>query len=78
VFIAHDDGVPRPPWLTNKFRSTEHRLEVSGRKMTVFQYRVAAEEALTLGANSEASLPSTPESEPAMYIVFVQGAAPSP
>ena len=78
VFIAHDDGLPRPPWLTDKFRSTEHRLEIAGRKMTVFQYRAAAEEALTLGANSEMSPTSTPESDAAMYIVFVQGAAPAP
>ena len=68
VSVAHDDRLPRPSWLTERFQPTPVRLTVAGRPMTVFQRRAARDESLTLGANADR------QAAPAnMYVVFIQG-----
>jgi beta-galactosidase len=66
VSVAHDDRLPRPAWLTRQFQPTALKLTVAGQPMTVFTRRVARDESLTLGANTE-----TQASTANMYIVFV-------
>ncbi len=67
VFIAHDDRLPRPPWLVNGYAPTELRFEVLGQPMSLFTRRVSAGSALTLGPNTE----DTSAQAANMYLVFV-------
>jgi beta-galactosidase len=69
VFVAHDDAVALPPWLTSQFHATPESFTVLGRRMTIFA-RSTAGGSLTLGPNTEDSTVR----EGNMYLVFVQGA----
>jgi beta-galactosidase len=73
VFVAHDDRLARPVWLTRQFQANDSSLTVNGRSMTVFQHRADRDESLTLGANTE----NPGETTCNMYVVFVN-AAPEP
>jgi beta-galactosidase len=70
VTIAHDDRLPRPPWLTRDFAPTPERMIVAGRPMTLFARTVAQESGLTFGPNTEDSS----QKEANMYLVFVSPA----
>jgi beta-galactosidase len=70
VAIAHDDRLPRPPWLTKSFQPTAAKVRLLGQPMTVFTRRVSAESGLTLGPNTEDSSAQAGN----MYLVFVYGA----
>jgi beta-galactosidase len=70
VFVAHDDRLARPEWLTRQFTPTDKSITVGGHAMKVFQHKVASDESLTLGTNTEnANAPA----DSSMYIVFVNG-----
>jgi beta-galactosidase len=66
VWIAHDDRLARPAWLTTQFQPTTVALSVGGQPMTLFQRRTARDESLTLGANTDAKVPAAN-----MYLVFI-------
>jgi beta-galactosidase len=69
VYVAHDDRLDRPEWLTRQFKATNLSVKIDGQAMKIFAHRSPAAESLTLGSNTE--------SNPAgcnMYVVFVQGA----
>jgi beta-galactosidase len=68
VWIAHDDRLPRPPWLTRDFQPTSATLTVGGQRMALLKRDVPKDESLTLGANASGAGPSAN-----MYVVFVQG-----
>jgi beta-galactosidase len=68
VWIAHDDTVPRPGWLLEKFKPTGAKVAIAGRTMSVFERSAVEEDTLTLGANAEAPLPEGA----LMYVVFVK------
>lgn len=70
VWIAHDNRLPRPTWLTKQFQATEMSVTVDGRKMDLFRRDTKSNESLTLGANTE----NTSLTEGAMYLVFVNAA----
>ncbi|MDI1320166.1 MAG: DUF4982 domain-containing protein, partial [bacterium] len=74
VWIAHDNRLPRPSWLTKQFQPAGTALTVAGKKMDLFSRRVKTAESLTLGANTE----DTTITQANMYIVFVNAAQPSP
>jgi beta-galactosidase len=65
VFLAHDDRLVRPRWLTRQFKPTDMR-------MTVFKYDAAASDSLTLGANSETNRVNSCN----MYVVFINATSP--
>lgn len=68
VWIAHDNRLPRPAWLTKQFQPTTLSITVAGRKMDLFRRKVSATgESLTLGANTE----NTSLTDGNMYLVFV-------
>lgn len=67
IYLAHDDRVPRPAWLAQQFKATEHHLMLEGAPMTIFQYKATANESLTLGANSDTGGVKSCN----MYVVFV-------
>jgi beta-galactosidase len=67
INIAHDDRLPRPPWLTALFRPTGQSLKVLGHPMSVFTRRIASAESVTLGPNTEESTVDAAN----MYVVFV-------
>jgi beta-galactosidase len=70
VFVAHEDRLARPDWLTRQFQPTDKFLNVNGHTMKVFQHKAAGDESLTLGTNTEnANAPA----DTSMYIVFVNG-----
>jgi beta-galactosidase len=65
VYVAHDDRLPRPGWLTKQFKPGKAKLTVAGHSMTFFRRQVAGEESLTLGSNSEEARDGN------MYLVIV-------
>jgi beta-galactosidase len=67
VFIAHDDRLDRPAWLTKQFHPTEMSLKVNGKPMKLFEHHAAKDESLTLGTNTE----NEKAGQCNMYIVFV-------
>jgi beta-galactosidase len=73
VWVAFDERLPEPDWLKNQFKSTELRLTIDGQRMKVHQRRVAGEESLTLGSNTEKTDVKTCN----MYVVLV-GAGTEP
>ena len=67
VFIAHDDRLDRPAWLTKQFQPTEMSVTIDGKPMKLFEHHAAKDESLTLGTNTE-----NEKAGPCnMYIVFV-------
>jgi beta-galactosidase len=71
VYIAHDDRLDRPDWLTKQFVPTEMRLVIGDKPMKVYRRNVATEKSFTLGSNTEHS----PAGECNMYLVFVNAAS---
>ena len=69
VTVAHDDALPRPPWLLKDYQQTATKLTLNGRPLTLFTRTVSAEAGLTFGPNTEDSSIR----EAAMYLVFVNG-----
>ncbi|MBI5422588.1 MAG: DUF4982 domain-containing protein [Opitutae bacterium] len=67
VTIAHDDRLPRPPWLTG-YAATGEKLVVNGVPLSLFARRLATAASLTLGPNTEQANPE----HAAMYLVFVR------
>jgi len=70
VWIAHDNRLPRPAWLTKQFQPTDSTLTVAGQPMSLFRRNIANVESLTLGANTE----NTSLTEGNLYLVFVSAA----
>jgi beta-galactosidase len=70
VVIAHDDRLPRPPWLADQFEQTPDKIAALGNPMTLFVRRMPDGGSLTAGANTEAGAPT----EANMYVVFVAAA----
>lgn len=68
VTIAHDDRLPRPPWL-NDYNATGEKLIVNGVSLSLFTRSLTAASSLTLGPNTEQANPE----QAAMYLVFVNG-----
>jgi len=70
VFVAHDDRLALPDWLTRHFKPAGFSITIGGHTMKVFQHDVSTDESLTLGTNTEnANAPA----DSSMYIVFVKG-----
>jgi beta-galactosidase len=67
VWIAHDDRLARPAWLTQRFRPADLCVTLDGHPMHLFRHKAEAAESLTLGSNVERA-----SGQPAnMYLVFV-------
>ena len=70
VFIAHDERLKQPEWLTRQFKPADFSIALGGHTMKVFQRIISSDESLTLGTNTEnANAPA----DSSMYIVFVKG-----
>lgn len=70
VFIAHDDRLALPEWLSRKFNPLPLAITLGGHSMKIFQHAAKKDESLTLGTNTEdANAPS----DSVMYLVFVNG-----
>src|SRR5581483_11348515 len=70
VYVAHDNRLPRPDWLTKQFTATGKTVLVQGKPMTIFQHQAAQNESVTLGSNAEGTSKACN-----MYLVFVNGAS---
>lgn len=68
VYIALDDRLSRPGWLTENFRETERKLIVNDVMHSLYRQEVDAETTLTLGGNQDESNINNSN----MYIVFVK------
>jgi len=65
VWIAHDDRLPRPTWLTGQFQQVgTTTITVDGKRMHLFVHSAARDESLTLGSNGE--------TDGNMYVAFVK------
>lgn len=70
VFVAHDDRLAVPDWLTRQFDPTDSSITVDGHPMKIFKHSATNDESLTLGTNTEnANAPA----DSVMYVVFVNG-----
>ncbi len=67
VWIAHDNRLPRPAWLTKQFKPAKGTIAIAGKPMDLFSRHCPADESLTLGANTE----DTSRKEGNLYLVFV-------
>ncbi len=66
VTIAHDDRLPRPPWLAD-FAPAAEKISVNGVPLTLFTRQLTGASSLTFGPNTEQANPA----HAAMYLVFV-------
>ena len=66
VYLAHDDRLPLPSWLTQQFQPSKLSVKIAGHAMQVFEHRADRAESLTLGSNSETAGAGN------MYVVFVK------
>jgi beta-galactosidase len=70
IFVAHDDRLGRPDWLTRQFKPADATVVIDGHPLRIFQHPCPNDESLTLGTNTEnANAPA----DSSMYIVFVNG-----
>ncbi|MBG9988241.1 DUF4982 domain-containing protein [Aerococcaceae bacterium DSM 111176] len=68
LFIAHDDSLIRPLWLTENFDETDGKLFVKGKEHTIFKQDLSADSTITLGGNAD----SEDVKSGNMYLVFVK------
>jgi beta-galactosidase len=71
VTIAHDDRAPLPGWLTQQFQRTDQTLTINGQPMKLFSRRVAKDESLTFGSNTDGAPVRANQ-----YVVLVNAAKP--
>jgi beta-galactosidase len=70
VFVAHDERLAVPDWLSRRFKPVPLTMTVDGHSMRFFQHVATKDESLTLGTNTEdANAPA----DSVMYLVFVNG-----
>jgi beta-galactosidase len=70
VYIAYDDRLSPPDWLTRQFQPTDTSFALLGKPMKIFQHRSDQDESLTLGSNAEGATAKAFN----MYLVFVNAA----
>lgn len=73
VYIAHDDRVQRPEWITSGFTITDFSFAVPDTRLTLFQRKIEKDDVVTLGPNH--TLASIYNST--LYIPFFVPDAPS-
>ncbi len=69
VSVAHDERAPLPGWLTKQFQATDQHLTFNGKPMKLFQRRIARDESLTFGSNTDGAPVRANQ-----YLVFVSAA----
>jgi beta-galactosidase len=70
VYIAYDERLDKPEWLSRQFQPTDTSVVLLGKPMKVFQHRSSQDESLTLGSNAEGATAKAFN----MYLVFVNAA----
>ena len=73
MYVAHDDRVQRPDWLTSDFTITDFSFAVPDTRLTLFQRKIKKDDVVTLGPNH--TLASIYNST--LYIPFFVPDAPS-
>ncbi|MEH7253462.1 DUF4982 domain-containing protein, partial [Neobacillus niacini] len=71
VYVAHDDRLPRPAWLTEEYTDTSEKVMLNASPSTLFRKTVKAGTTLTLGGNQD----NTSISSSNMYVVFAKETA---
>ncbi len=66
VYIAHDDAVPAPKWLTGQFKNTSTSFTLGDAKMSLYKRSLKKDASLTLGSNFDEAAPG----KGLMYIVI--------
>jgi len=72
IYVAFDERLPNPEWLTKQFKPTDMTVSVGGKPMKLFSRKASKDQSLTLGSNGETAAAK----ESNMYIVFVNGRSP--
>jgi len=70
IYVAHDERLATPDWLTRQFKPTAETITVGGHVLKIFRHRASSEESLTLGTNTENA---NAQADSSMYIVFIAG-----
>ncbi|HZZ29221.1 MAG TPA: DUF4982 domain-containing protein [Pirellulales bacterium] len=70
IYIAHDNRLNPPEWLTKQFEPTDMSVTIDGQAMKVFRCEVTSERSFTLGSNTD----HNSSAECNMYLVFVNAA----
>ena len=72
LWIAHDDRLPRPAWLTSQFKPTQDKITLKGQTLSLFRRKASDDETITFGSNVE-----DPKFKDAlMYVIFAKKTAP--
>jgi len=72
LWVAHDDRLPRPSWLTSQFKQTQDSIMLKGKTLSLFRRKAALDETITFGSNVE----DPAIKDALMYIIFAKQAAP--
>jgi beta-galactosidase len=68
IYIAHDERLAIPAWLTRQYDPTEIRIHLNGVPMKVFSRKWDHDQSLTLGSNTEDASAKSGN----MFVVFVK------
>ena len=66
IYVAHDDRLPEPTWLSSAFTATGDHILINNSSMSLFRKAIAKGGVLTLGGNTDGETPSACN----LYIVF--------
>jgi beta-galactosidase len=67
IYIAHDERLPIPDWLTRQYKPTDLQIQIDGSAMQLYSRKLVHDQSLTLGSNTEDSSAKAGN----MFIVFV-------
>lgn len=67
VYIAHDEHLHVPPWLSRQYATTDKEIHVNGTTLRLFSRKLQHDQSLTLGSNTEDSTAAGK-----MFVVFVK------
>jgi beta-galactosidase len=68
VYIAHDERLPVPAWLSRQYEATSTQIMLNGASMKLFSRKFDHDQSLTLGSNTEESGATAGN----MFVVFVK------
>jgi beta-galactosidase len=57
LYVAYDDRLPTPKWLSSEFTKTGQQIAVGDAKLTLFRRDVPKDASVTLGGNTDAQNP---------------------
>ena len=72
LWVAHDDRLPRPNWLTSQFKASKDKITLKGQSLTLFRRKATQDETITFGSNVE----DPTIKDALMYVIFAKQVTP--